>query len=231
MVGGNVYQSGVPGVGIQVLNQFRSITPVTDSVAQHTNYAFTAPALIYQLVVTGDVGVGRVSGLALPSVRYQFDNNLVIFDAKAGGQAIILASSCATPNVNISLGKHSLGDFQGINRPMKPAAVGFNVVLNSCPAGLTGIQYRIDPTTSILNVGSGVVALDGSSSASGVGIQLRSGDSGSALQFSTLYPLSGYNPAVGGSYTIRLLATYYQTNATIRPGTANTSLTFTMSYQ
>ncbi|OHX20396.1 hypothetical protein BI344_07920 [Chromobacterium sphagni] len=230
LVGGGIYESGVPGVGIQVLNQFRSVTPVTDSVAPHASYAFTAPALVYQLVVTGKVGAGVVSGAALPGVRYQLDN-LLVFDAKAGGSAIIVASSCATPSVIIDLGKRSLGDFQGVNKPMKPAAVGFNVAVNGCPAGLAGIQYRIDPSTSIWSAGSGVVALDGGSSATGVGIQLRSGDSGSALQFSTQYQLSAYNPATGGSYSIPLLATYYQTDTTIRPGIASTSLTFTMTYQ
>lgn len=97
---------------------------------------------------------------------------------------------------------------------------------------MNGITYQIDPTTTVLNTANSVVALDASfsSPATGVGVQLLS-DAGTPLPLSTPQTLNGYSSATGGDYTIPLKARYYQTGAIVGPGAANTSMTFTMSYQ
>jgi major type 1 subunit fimbrin (pilin) len=96
---------------------------------------------------------------------------------------------------------------------------------------MTGIEYRIDPVTTVLDSAQSVVALDGSSSASGTGVQLLDSTGTHAFPLGQSVRFNDYNPATGGSYGIPLQARYYQTGASIGVGTANTSMTFTMTYE
>lgn len=86
-----------------------------------------------------------------------------------------------------------------------------------------------DALTTIVDNSKSVVALDGGSTASGVGVQLLDG-SGNTMPFATQKIFTGYNKASGGSYTIPLQARYYRTG-NVSPGTANTAMTVTINYQ
>jgi major type 1 subunit fimbrin (pilin) len=143
----------------------------------------------------------------------------------------IQVAACTTPDVLVKLGTHSSTEAGLASIGGTTQAVGFNVKLNNCPAGMNSIQYRIEPATPVVNSAQSVVALDGSSSASGVGVQLlnAAGTAAAPLSTTTFQTFSGYNNATGGSYTIPFQARYFRTG-NITPGTANTSMTFTMQY-
>jgi major type 1 subunit fimbrin (pilin) len=96
---------------------------------------------------------------------------------------------------------------------------------------LNSITYRIDPVTAVVNAAKSVVALDASSSATGVGVQLLDGTGTQPFPLQTWTTFTGYDAATGGDYTIPLNARYYQTAATVTTGMANSSMTFTMQYQ
>jgi major type 1 subunit fimbrin (pilin) len=127
------------------------------------------------------------------------------------------------------MGSHPQSEFTGIGSATK-SPVGFNIAVNACPSGLAKIQYQFIPLNAVLDATNGVLALSGSSTATGIGVQLKDG-SGNALKYNTQYTLSGYNTSTGGSYTIPLTAAYYQTAPTVTPGSADAVLTFTMTYQ
>lgn len=95
---------------------------------------------------------------------------------------------------------------------------------------MNAIQYRIDPVTAVLNSAQSVVALDGSSLASSVGVQLLDAND-AVFPLSTYKSFAGYDKANGGNFSIPFKARYYQTASTVKPGTANSSMTFTMNYQ
>ncbi|WP_233838251.1 fimbrial protein [Paraburkholderia sp. ZP32-5] len=141
----------------------------------------------------------------------------------------ISVSACTTPNVTVDLGSHQQSEFTGIGSATK-IPKSFNVAVNACPAGLTTIQYEFDPINTVLDSTNGVLALSSDSTATGIGIQLKDG-SGAALKYNAKYTLSSYNKATGGSYTIPLTAAYYQTAASVTPGSANVVLNFLMNYQ
>lgn len=141
----------------------------------------------------------------------------------------IVPLACTTPDVVVSLGKHVQTEFTGADPASK--AVSFNISLNGCPAGMNSIEYRIDPVTKVLDGAQSVVALDGSSSATGVGVQLLDSTGTTPFPLGREVIFSEYNSAMGGSYTIPLKARYYRTDASIGVGTANTSMTFTMTYE
>lgn len=137
-------------------------------------------------------------------------------------------AACSTANVTVDLGSHKQSRFTGVGSTTP--AVAFNVGLSSCPAGLNAIQYQFIPLTAALDNSNGVLALSADSTATGIGVQVKDRN-GNPLKFNTQYTLASYNKATGGTYSIPLTASYYQTSSPVKPGTANSLLTFTMSYQ
>lgn len=104
----------------------------------------------------------------------------------------------------------------------------FSITVTECLNVVNAVSYRLDPTTSALNAAQGVFALDPSSTATGVGIQITDADGkpvplGSAIR-------SDYVKGSGG-ISIPLRAAIYQVNPSVGAGTVNSSLTFTMTYQ
>lgn len=137
------------------------------------------------------------------------------------------SQTCTVSNINVPMGVQPASGFQGINTRMTPTAFAIN--LNNCPSGINSIKYRLDPTTTIINPTKSVVTLQSSSTASGVGVQILDASS-NPLPLGVDNVFSGY-AATGGNYSIPLKAAYYQTGYIAKGGSANTSLTFTMTYQ
>lgn len=141
-----------------------------------------------------------------------------------------VVASCTTPDVAVNLGTHQMAEFTGANYTSAP--VDFNIKLNSCMSGMRGIMYRIDPTTTVLDSTKAVVAVDATSTATGVGVQLLDGAGAvHPLGAGTDRTFTPYSSTTGGSYVIPLKARYYQTSPTVTAGAANTTMMFTMSYQ
>lgn len=141
----------------------------------------------------------------------------------------IVVGACTTPDVVVPMGTHSTRELSGMNS--YTPSVGFNIGISNCPAGLNAVQYQIDPTTMVVNSSQSVVALDSSSTASGIGVQLLNGDGTAAFPLSAYQSLSSYNSGTGGSYTVPFRARYYQTSSTVSPGAANTAMSVIMLYQ
>ncbi|HEY0506072.1 MAG TPA: fimbrial protein [Lysobacter sp.] len=146
-----------------------------------------------------------------------------------GGPTFVLLS-CETPDVSVDLRQHQLSSFTG--PATTTPAVDFSVKLNNCPAGMNAIKYRIDPATTVVDATQSVVALDATSTATGIGVQLLNGaGTPHPLGTGTDQLIPAYSPTTGGSYTIPLKARYYQTDPSVTPGLANTLMTFTLTYQ
>jgi major type 1 subunit fimbrin (pilin) len=183
------------------------------------------------LVKTGPITAGTTSGgilfeaasyvnpVAQPGMRKSFSLT----------QTAVTTLSCSTPDVTVTMGSHNPAEFSGKGSATK--AVGFNVAINNCPAGMAKIQYQFSAPGGVTDATNGVIALASSpSTATGAGLKLMDSTS-AALKFGTQYQVTGYNTVTGGSYTVPLLAAYYQTGTTVTPGTANAVMTFTMTYQ
>ncbi|MFX1762718.1 fimbrial protein [Paraburkholderia sp. A1RI-2L] len=181
----------------------------------------------FRLIKVGTVPAGTV----VPGgtvVAYGAIGGLNVVDMVLANDIVVTAAACTTPDVTVPLGDHLLSEFKGINT--FTTSTSFNITLSNCPAGMKSITYRIDPVTAVLNAGNSVVALDGGSGAAGVGVQLLDG-AGAVFPLGTVKTFSAYNTSTGGSYAIAMRARYYQTAATVVAGTANTSMTLTMTYQ
>ncbi len=169
-------------------------------------------------------------GIVIPAgtvMAYGAIGGLHVIDMVLGGNLVATVSSCATPSFTVPLGTHLASEFTRAGATT--TAVSFNINLNNCPKGMAGVRYRIDPTTSVVNAGQSVVALDTNALATGVGVQLLN-NAGSPFALSTDTTFGGYSSSTGGSYAIPLKARYYQTGTSVQPGSASTSMTFTMTY-
>ena len=236
-----VYQTNVPGVGIAIAGSiYISYSGWTTWNGFNTTYAgpvwsplngtYSVGAQVaVALVKTGSIAGGVVPGTVVLNYAPYTSGGVQTGqrDTYAITPATIVPLACTTPNVTVPLGTHSPNEMASVGATT--AAVSFDVSLNNCPAGLNSIQYRIDPVTAVVNSAQSIVALDGSSSAAGVAVQLLNTAGTAAFPLSAYQTFSGYIKATGGSYTIPFKARYYRTGA-ITAGAANTSMTFTMQY-
>ncbi len=150
----------------------------------------------------------------------------------AGSISILSGGTCTTPDVSVKFRTVSVGAFSGTGSVA--ALTPFNLLFNDCPAGMNSISYRFNATTSILNAAKGVVALDPTATAKGVGIQLLTANS-TPIVFSpatgSTYKLDSYNPSIRGSYNVPLLAGIYQVSSQVTAGSIKGAVTFTLDYR
>ncbi|MEK7885709.1 fimbrial protein [Burkholderia contaminans] len=187
------------------------------------NFAFVKTGPITPGVVTwsGPIANVAMSERPLSTVSNQLSVSAI-------GNPTFNVASCTTPNnIPVALGTHMSSEFTGVNSVS--SSVGFNIALTNCPAGMSEVDYEIDAVTTVVNATNSVVALDSSSTASGIGVQLLDGN-GSPVPLGSQIVFNGYSSASGGNYTIPFRARYYQTGTPVTPGLANTLMTFTMSY-
>jgi major type 1 subunit fimbrin (pilin) len=197
-----------------------------DSKAVNGSTNYGSYAVAFALVKTADIPAGTtVPGGTVG----QYEAGGIIPEYIVLSNPIAVTEvSCATPNVTVPLGTHKTTELSGVGTTT--AAVSFVISLNSCPQGINTVQYHIDAVTSVVNTSQSVVALNSSSTASGMGVQLLNSTGSAPVALGSTLKLSNYSTS-GGNYTIPLMARYYQTASTVSPGTANTSMTFTMIYQ
>lgn len=237
-----VFKTSLPGVGIAMGSKIYSNgcgweaawAPVTavrrGNACNSADLRPNGGQLRVVLVKIGAITSGLVS--AGPVAQGQLHANAA-WDTKwpitiSTTATQVTALTCSTPDVLVALGSRKSSEFKGPGT--FTAMTAFNVALKSCPAGINRVSYQIDAATPILNAARSLVALDSSSTATGVGVQLLDG-SGNVFPLGTPKNLGGYSTSQGGDYAIPFNARYYQTGAAVGAGSANTAMTFTMSYE
>ncbi len=136
-------------------------------------------------------------------------------------------------NQNVPLGSYTTNPTSGLGAGIgqTSAATAFNIQFN-CEALLSGtfdvmMQFDGDAPSGLSDVG--VVALNSTSTASGVGVQILN-ENQQPIALATPFNIASY-PLSSALITVPLYARYYQTAAKINPGTANAVATYTLSYQ
>ncbi|WP_254211021.1 fimbrial protein [Burkholderia multivorans] len=221
------FATNIPGIGLAFYDEYGRTRywGEGNGGAYQGYWSWDGSRIGAKLIVTGPVGVGDVPGGSVYA-RMTLDG-LPVATIKTTGFKIT-TPACSVPSVNVDMGSLTLDRFAGVASTAgdKP----FDLRLTACPAGRTGIYYRFDPTTQVVpGTGNSVAALNGSSGATGIGLQLLDGN-GKPVQFGQSTKMTGYTGAAG-DYSVPFRARYYQTAATVTPGSANASITVTMSYQ
>ncbi|WP_423061470.1 fimbrial protein [Citrobacter portucalensis] len=226
--GSDIYNTNVAGVGVRLSNSNGKVMPYEQSVNANTYIVINGVKA--ELIKTGDITGGTLDTgmLARASVAGQF----YFANVTLNGVSTIASESCSvtTNPVNVALGKHDKGEFNGTGSGTSWQT--FNIGLNCSKSAR--INMRIDATADGDAAGvPGVIKLDSNPvNASGVGVQLEYFDENNSPQSVQLGQEQYYGASASeGDKLIQLQARYYQTTQTIIPGKADATATFTLSYK
>lgn len=283
--GGAVYQTIIPGVGIAVSTSPNggAITTAkpgyllpSDAEGKLSAGAYTLSApdstLYFSLIKIGALTPGSYnlssSTLLISNVRIVAPLThtapvsgipLWVYSIFLQGEMTVSTQTCATPDVNVTLGTYDKGQhFTGLGEATP--WIDASIILTGCPTfsgfynqnnstllfdsstGLgsvatatnNSIGVRLTPAGGVVDAANGIMAIDSSASgaASGIGIQIGWGNSSQTPTPFNFTAESSMTLPKDGSPMIRvpLAARYIQTATTPTPGKANGKLVFTINY-
>lgn len=221
--GNKVYNTNIPGIGLRLsVMQGGEIFPATRAMGADVYAVIAGLGVGVQLIKTtagatgtGLITSGRIAGFRIKESPTYFAS----LSTYSGGRVVAGSCTVNATTVNVKLEQATTTNFTGIGSTAKPKT--FNIALN-CNSG-TKVKLTLDGKRA---GPAGVLGLNtGSGQASGIGIQLLKGTSVIALGSKLDYGTSG-----SGTTQLPVIARYYQTAATIVPGTTSASATFTVEY-
>lgn len=235
--GEQLFSVGIAGVALRVLTPasgyaaykgFFSRDFISNGCLGTADYSTFCGAMwggptTFQLVKIGGTGSGAIT---IPgSVDASLVNLTYTYHFKfASSTFSTVACSVTNTAIPVPLGEVKLSEFTGTGST--PGAKGFNIALN-CNVG-TKINVTVAGNADSSGI-PGVLALTPSSTttvAQGVGLQLLR----NSVPVTLGAPIAVGTVTSAGAYNIPLIARYYQTATTVKPGLANSSATFTMTY-
>ena len=180
---------------------------------------------IFRFIKIGKVKHGTIITPAkIGTIKY---GTLVTHNLTLTSNLIISAASCKTPDVSVKMGDYVASEVTGSRGQTNP--VYFDIALNECQEGISRVTYSLQANTPVIDRESGLVSLDGTSSVKGVGLRIMDGN-GVPLALDNAHVFDAYEER-GGNFKIPLSAAYIRLgDQDLSFGTANTSMTFTMSY-
>ena len=217
--GGTVgeYTEATLSVPYQLVKTSDSMSP---AIALRNN---VVPFSVGSLVV--GAGTGGTSG----DLPFNFSNNKT-------GFVTVIDETCKVAgeaNQVVSLGSYTTHSGSGLGAGIgqTTAARAFNIQLN-CEALLSGnfdvmMQFDGDASSGLDDVG--VVALNATSTAGGVGVQILD-ENQKPVALAKPFHIASY-PLSSALLTVPFYARYYQTAARVKPGSANAVVKYTISYQ
>ncbi|WP_342622619.1 fimbrial protein [Pseudomonas alkylphenolica] len=228
----NLYPIGDTGLAWQWIYQGKPISAHQSGISAGKIYSHTNTAHSFRLVKIGEIK----SNTKIPAgiIGYVEGGELRVLEMRIWYDINIVAQSCETPDVKVDMGNHDLGDFSQSGSYSKPTS--FNIRLNNCPSGINKVMYSLapTPTTPAWNARLGIIELNRNSTAKGFALQILDSNE-NPLELNKNHVFNDYS-STGGNFTIPLSARYYRTFPTkkdskdVKPGTANTEVTFVMSY-
>ncbi|WP_128179013.1 fimbrial protein [[Pantoea] beijingensis] len=173
------------------------------------------------------------------------------------GNLFIKSSTCVTPDLMVNLGKYDASQIPNVGSATP--WVDSSLLLKDCPvfhgyypkAAVNWIRgsgtlnqgkatpnmlgLSLKPNNGIIDAAQGIMAIDsaGGSAASGIGIQIATGElNGTPVNFNFSQEKPYDSPsAEGNNAKLPLVARYIRTERAIKPGKADGKLTFTISYR
>jgi type 1 fimbria pilin len=230
---GKVYPTNIAGIGMitKIYNSSlngKEYFPMSTSSAQNWYFGtFKGITLTVTLIKTGDIPPGTHVVTGTTSLS-------------AGGQVFqtsefklsVFVENCAIPNKGATT-QVMMDEASIINLNPTGPAQPFSIPLTNCSTGpasdnIAKVLFDGIGGSTNADASNGVLGLDKSSKASGIGIQLLKEDG------VTPFPL-GTATLVGavekGDMTLNFNARYIKTSPKPQPGSANAKASFTVSYK
>lgn len=222
---GNVFPLGKTGLSLKVKNTVNGYL-TADRILAGQNYSDVSRAYTIEIIKSGELSSkNEVPAGNLGAHRF---GDVDLVKINLANPIILNAASCVTPDVSVQMGDdYYLYEFSNIGDTSQ--AVKFNIGLHQCQTGIQKVTYSLKATTQVIDQKQGIVALNASSTAKGIGLKLMD-DAGQPVALDTTYQFNGFS-TTGTDFNIPLSASYYRlADSELKAGTANTSVTFIMSY-
>lgn len=230
-----IFPIGDTGISWQWMYEGRTLAGDGGESALNGAYNFNNTSHALRLLKTGTlkdnatIPAGEIGNIKIDTIYP--------ISLKTNTELRFVAQSCESPDIKVDMGQYDLGIFSEIGDTSK--ATPFNILLNNCPSGIKKVMYTLapNPTTPAWNAALGIVQLNSTSTAIGIGLQLLDSDN-NPLELNKTYVYNDYS-SNGGSFRIPLSARYYRTipaskggkdDLGVTPGTANSEVSFVMSY-
>ncbi|WPC29770.1 fimbrial protein [Pseudomonas moraviensis] len=163
------------------------------------------------------------------TLGYMQTGELLTLSFQTNGTTFILPT-CETPDITVRMGSYTLSAV-GMAPESSSEPISFGIKLNNCPPGINKISYRLLRVGETANFRNGVIRLNSSSTAKGIGIQIKHANGQPAvIDGVTQQVYDGYD-SKGGNFEIPMTAAYFHIdNEKLQPGTANAELKFLIDY-
>ncbi len=222
---GNVFPLGKTGLSLKVKNTQNGYLSA-DRILSGASYLDPIRTYTIEIIKSGELSLkNEVPAGNLGAHRF---GDLDLVKINLANPIILNAASCVTPDISVQMGDdYYLNEFSNIG--VTSQAVKFNIGLHQCQTGIQKVTYSLKATTQVIDQKQGIVALNASSTAKGIGLKLMD-DAGQPVALDTTYQFNGFS-TTGTDFNIPLSASYYRlADSELKAGTANTSVTFIMSY-
>lgn len=240
-VGGPVYNTNLPGVGIKAhVNPTTIYINTTTGNACNTgefyfgsNTSCYDPAdfglydrmdVMFSLVKTGNITPGSLTKGSMSIVMA--DGVPLATYAVTGGTITVPTCSVVTPSSNVMLGNHLTTDFTGAGSVT--ASQNVQVQLN-CPESGMKVFATLNATQDTSTAQSGAIKLTPSSglTAGGVAVQMLDNNNNGIPLNSQIQ----YMTTTQGTFDFGWKARYLQTGSAVTAGDANAYATISLTYQ
>ncbi|KAA6178697.1 fimbrial protein [Pseudomonas marginalis] len=173
------------------------------------------------------LGAFSLSAIQVANIGYYvFDGarDLQIWNIAWNGNIQSSAATCSTSDINVSLGRHASSIFTNVGD--KSPAVPF-VVNVKCINRTPNVGIRLDPVFTALNADNGIISLDPSSGATGLGMQIMT-QTGTPVNLNL--PIKN-SVAPANDFAFALQAAFIKTAPIVSAGIGKSSVMVTITYQ
>lgn len=226
----NIFPLGKSGLSYRVwfeaLSRYETALQAIAANSANSNYGIGANSVRLEIIKTGELtSKVNIDAGYLGSLQ---SDDLILKKLNLMNPIVLNAASCQTPSVPVAMGDdYQLDDFREASATSRK--VRFDIALNQCQTGIKKVTYSLKANTPILDATKGVVALNSSSTAKGIGLQVMN-ELGQPIAFDTTYPFNGFT-TTGLSFKIPFSAAYYRLGTeNVEAGSANTEVTFIVNY-
>ncbi|MFG1173034.1 fimbrial protein [Erwiniaceae bacterium CAU 1747] len=228
---GKVFPTNIPGIGVMTrIKKFGDLTnsaffPISQSIPA-SKYNYT-PTIGVILVKTGEIepGVHVVkSTSSLSTLQFKFLTSDFSITVTADNCSIASPGS----TISVLMGNYSISDLNPTSFSQR-----FQIPLTNCTTGsamsnIANVTFTPTGGSTIADGPNGILGLDSTSKATGIGIQILKEDNVTAFPLGVVNPAGAITP---GETVLQFNARYIKTNNSPQPGSANAKANFTVSYK
>ena len=241
----NIYKTNVPGIGIRLYREliggdgFSGYYPYSSDLNRNTRYSLGEGYFVIEIIKTGEAtGTGSLTqGLYSSYYLEGYSNRPILTSTVTGDTITITSSSCeikSNANKVVQLPTMKNTDFKGVGSTQGEQAFDINILCNGGKNIQTPDKISVSFDYESANNNNSVLKniAPTNTQAKGVGTQLVSKYNNANKVIAKGEPLSlgTLNASQTISYTLPMVARYYQTDRVVTAGEVKSIATVTIDY-